>query len=250
MNSIGNVGKKNLISLIIPIFFELLLVTIVGNIDTIMLGYYSDEAVGAIGGITQLLNIQNVIFSFINMATSILTAQFLGARDYKKVKQVISVSLVLNVLLGVVLGGIYLFFWKGLLQKINLPEELVGIGKYYFQMVGGLCILQGIILSCGAILKSHGRPTETLIINVGVNILNILGNSLFIFGWLGMPVLGPTGVGISTVVSRAIGCIVAFYMMCKYCNFTFRKKYIKPFPFRIIKNILSIGLPTAGENLA
>ena len=250
MDSIGNVGKKNLISLIIPIFFELLLVTIVGNIDTIMLGYYSDEAVGAIGGITQLLNIQNVIFSFINMATEILTAQFLGAKDYKRVKQVISVSLVLNVLLGLILGGIYLFFWESLLQKINLPAELIGIGKYYFQMVGGLCILQGIILSCGAILKSHGRPTETLIINVGVNILNIIGNAFFIFGWLGMPVLGPTGVGISTVISRGIGCVAAFYMMCKYCNFTFKKKYIKPFPFKIVKNILSIGLPTAGENLA
>ena len=250
MDSIGNVGKKNLISLIIPIFFELLLVTIVGNIDTIMLGYYSDEAVGAIGGITQLLNIQNVIFSFINMATAILTAQFLGAKDYKRVKQVISVSLVLNVLLGLILGGIYLFFWESLLQKINLPGELIGIGKYYFQMVGGLCILQGIILSCGAILKSHGRPTETLIINVGVNILNIIGNAFFIFGWLGMPVLGPTGVGISTVISRGIGCVAAFYIMCKYCNFTFKKKYIKPFPFKIVKNILSIGLPTAGENLA
>ena len=250
MDSIGNVGKKNLISLIIPIFFELLLVTIVGNIDTIMLGYYSDEAVGAIGGITQLLNIQNVIFSFINMATAILTAQFSGAKDYKRVKQVISVSLVLNVLLGLILGGIYLFFWESLLQKINLPGELIGIGKYYFQMVGGLCILQGIILSCGAILKSHGRPTETLIINVGVNILNIIGNAFFIFGWLGMPVLGPTGVGISTVISRGIGCVAAFYMMCKYCNFTFKKKYIKPFPFKIVKNILSIGLPTAGENLA
>ena len=250
MDSIGNVGKKNLISLIIPIFFELLLLTIVGNIDTIMLGYYSDEAVGAIGGITQLLNIQNVIFSFINMATAILTAQFLGAKDYKRVKQVISVSLVLNVLLGLILGGIYLFFWESLLQKINLPAELIGIGKYYFQMVGGLCILQGIILSCGAILKSHGRPTETLIINVGVNILNIIGNAFFIFGWLGIPVLGPTGVGISTVISRGIGCVAAFYMMCKYCNFTFKKKYIKPFPFKIVKNILSIGLPTAGENLA
>ena len=250
MDSIGNVGKKNLISLIIPIFFELLLVTIVGNIDTIMLGYYSDEAVGAIGGITQLLNIQNLIFSFINMATAILTAQFLGAKDYKRVKQVISVSLVLNVLLGLILGGIYLFFWESLLQKINLPAELIGIGKYYFQMVGGLCILQGIILSCGAILKSHGRPTETLIINVGVNILNIIGNAFFIFGWLGMPVLGPTGVGISTVISRGIGCVAAFYMMCKYCDFTFKKKYIKPFPFKIVKNILSIGLPTAGENLA
>ena len=196
MNSIGSIEKKSLIALTIPIFLELLLVTIVGNIDTLMLGYYSDKAVGTIGGITQLLNIQNVIFSFINMATSILIAQFLGAKDHKRVKQVISVSIVLNISLGIILGGIYLFFWKILLQKINLPEELISIGKNYFQMVGGLCIFQGIILSCGAILKSHGRATETLIINVGVNILNIIGNSLFIFGWLGFPILGPTGVGI------------------------------------------------------
>ena len=188
MNSIGSIEKKSLIALTIPIFLELLLVTIVGNIDTLMLGYYSDKAVGTIGGITQLLNIQNVIFSFINMATSILIAQFLGAKDHKRVKQVISVSIVLNISLGIILGGIYLFFWKILLQKINLPEELISIGKNYFQMVGGLCIFQGIILSCGAILKSHGRATETLIINVGVNILNIIGNSLFIFGWLGFPI--------------------------------------------------------------
>lgn len=250
MNSVANISKKTLFSLTIPIFLELLLVTVVGNIDIIMLGYYSDKAVGAIGGIAQLLNIQNVIFSFINMATAILTAQFLGAKDFKRVKQLISVSLVLNIVLGLALGGIYLFFWRGLLQRVNLPEELVGIGKYYFQMVGGLCVFQGIILSCGAILKSHGRATETLFINVGVNILNILGNGMFIFGWLGMPVLGTTGVGISTVISRGVGCVVAFYMMCKYCNFTFKKKFIKPFPFKIVKNILSIGLPTAGENLA
>ena len=102
MNSIGSIEKKSLIALTIPIFLELLLVTIVGNIDTLMLGYYSDKAVGTIGGITQLLNIQNVIFSFINMATSILIAQFLGAKDHKRVKQVISVSIVLNISLGII----------------------------------------------------------------------------------------------------------------------------------------------------
>lgn len=51
MNSIGNVGKKILIFLIILIFLELLLVIVVGNIDIIMFGYYSDEVVGVIGGI-------------------------------------------------------------------------------------------------------------------------------------------------------------------------------------------------------
>ena len=81
MNSVGSVSKKTLFSLTIPIFLELLLVTVVGNIDTIMLGYYSDKAVGAIGGITQLLNIQNIIFSFINMATAILTVQSFAPKN-------------------------------------------------------------------------------------------------------------------------------------------------------------------------
>lgn len=76
-----------------------------------------------------------------------------------------------------------------------------------------------------------------------------MGNVLFIFGWLGMLVLGLIGVGILIVILRGIGCVVVFYMMCKYCNFIFRKKYIKFFLFKIVKNILLIGLFIVGENL-
>lgn len=246
----SSIKVKSLVSLTIPIFFELLLITIVGNVDTIMLGYYSDKAVGAVGGISQVLNIQNVIFGFINLATSILCAQFIGARNKKRVQEVITVSLIVNLLLGIVMGGIYFIFWRFILEKINLPTELIGMGKLYFQLVGGLCVFQAVTLTCGAVMKSHGNPKQMLFVNIGVNLLNIFGNGVFIFGWFGAPILGPTGVGISTVVSRAIGCIVGFIVMSHYCNFKFRRKFLKPFPFHVIKNILSIGIPTAGENLA
>lgn len=246
----SKIKVKSLVSLTIPIFLELLLITIVGNIDTLMLNHYSDKAVGAVGGISQVLNIQNVIFGFINLATSILCAQFIGARNKKKVQEVITVSLIVNLLLGLLMGALYFGFWELILQKINLPLELVDIGKTYFKLVGGLCVFQAVTLTCGAIMKSHGNPKPMLYVNMGVNILNIFGNGMFIFGWFGMPVLGATGVGISTVVSRFFGCIVGFVVMSKYCHFRFRKKFLKPFPFHIVKNILSIGIPTAGENLA
>lgn len=246
----SKIQVKSLVSLTIPIFFELLLITIVGNIDTIMLGHYSDKAVGAVGGISQVLNIQNVIFGFVNLATSILCAQFIGAKNKRKVQEVITVSLVVNLILGLILGGIYFIFWETILYKIKLPLELIDVGKTYFKLVGGLCVFQAVTLTCGAVMKSHGNPKQMLFVNIGVNILNILGNGMFIFGWLGMPILGPTGVGISTVVSRAVGCVVGFLVMSHYCGFKFRKKFLKPFPFHVIKNILSIGIPTAGENLA
>lgn len=246
----GKIQVKSLMSLTIPIFFELLLVTIVGNVDTIMLGHYSDKAVGAVGGISQVLNIQNVIFGFVNLATAILCAQFIGAKNKRRVHEVITVSLVVNLILGLFMGILYFTFWNTILEKIKLPFELIEVGKNYFKLVGGLCIFQGITLTCGAIMKSHGKPKQMLYVNMGVNLLNILGNGMFIFGWFGVPILGPTGVGISTVVSRAIGCVVGFLVMSHNCNFKFRKKFLQPFPFHVIKNILSIGIPTAGENLA
>jgi len=241
---------KSLMSLTVPIFLELLLVNIVGNIDTIMLGKYSDKAVGAVGGISQVLNIQNVIFGFISLATSILIAQYIGARNRKKIKEVISVSVLFNVALGILMGLIYFVFWNDILIKIKLPTELIGIGKSYFKLVGGLCVFQAVTLTCGAIMKSHGNPKPMLFVNIGVNLLNILGNGMFIFGWFGMPILGATGVGISTVVSRGLGCIVGLIVMMRYCKFRFKKIYLSPFPFNVIKNLLSIGIPTAGENLA
>ncbi|MBQ3436960.1 MAG: MATE family efflux transporter [Fusobacterium sp.] len=243
-----NIKNKSLMALTIPIFLELLLITIVGNIDTIMLGKYSSSAVGAVGGMSQVLNIQNAIFGFINMATTILCAQYLGAKDKKKIKEVITVSLILNVILGLIMGLLYLFFWEFILTKMNLPPELMKIGKGYFKLVGGLCIFQAVSLTCGAVLKSHSFSKEVLFINIGINLLNILGNGMFIFGWLGAPILGTTGVGISTVFSRGLGCIVSFIVMCKYCRYKF--EFLKKFPLNMIKNIFSIGLPTAGENLA
>lgn len=241
-------NSQSLFSLTIPIFLELLLVTVVGNVDTIMLGRFSDQAVGAVGGISQVLTIQNVILSFICLGTSILTAQYLGAQNKNSIIQVISVSIIMNLILGGLLGFFYFFGWEVILTKIKLPSELIVVGKNYFRLVGGLCIFQAITLTCGAVMKSFGNTKQMLFVNIGINLLNILGNGMFIFGWLGSPILGVTGVGISTVFSRFIGAIIAIIVMMRYCHFNL--VHLKNFSLKIAKQILSIGIPTAGEHLS
>ncbi|MGL5623493.1 MATE family efflux transporter [Cetobacterium sp.] len=239
--------KKSLFSITIPIFLELLLVTVVGNIDTIMLGRFSDKAVGAVGGMSQVLLIQNTILSFICLGTTILMAQFIGAKNHKSTKEVIAVSLIMNLFIGLVLGVIYFIGWEWILIKIKLPLALRDMGMNYFKLVGGLCVFQAISLTNGAILKSYGNTKPMLFVNIGVNLLNILGNGMFIFGWMGAPVLGVTGVGISTVFSRFIGAIASVVVMSYFCSFRFED--LKKFTFDKVKKILSIGIPTAGEHL-
>ncbi|WP_418966276.1 MATE family efflux transporter [Cetobacterium sp.] len=239
--------KKSLFSITIPIFLELLLVTVVGNIDTIMLGRFSDKAVGSVGGMSQVLLIQNTILSFICLGTTILMAQFIGAKNHRSTKEVIAASLVMNFFIGAILGLIYFVGWEWILIKIKLPLNLRDIGMDYFKLVGGLCIFQAISLTNGAILKSYGNTKPMLFVNVGVNLLNILGNGMFIFGWLGAPILGVTGVGLSTVFSRFIGAIVSLLVMTNYCKFSIAD--LNRFTLEKVKKILSIGIPTAGEHL-
>jgi putative MATE family efflux protein len=242
-------NQKALLSLAIPIFFELLLVTIVGNVDIIMLGKLSDRAVSTVGGMSQVLNMQNTIFGFISLGTTILISQYIGAKNKKNVHEIITVSLILNLVIGLLLGIVYYLFCNRILLITKLPEDLIPLGINYFKLVGGLCIFQSITLTCGAIMKSYGMPTPMLCVNIGVNLLNIIGNAIFIFGWFGMPVLGVTGVGLSTVISRGIGCVVAVFVTMNFCRFKFRRKFLNPFPFNSIKKLLFIGIPSAGENL-
>ena len=239
--------KKSLFSITIPIFLELLLVTVVGNIDTIMLGRFSDKAVGSVGGMSQVLLIQNTILSFICLGTTILMAQFIGAKNHKSTKEVIAASLLMNLFIGAVLGFVYFIGWEWILIKIKLPLNLREIGMNYFKLVGGLCVFQAISLTNGAILKSYGNTKPMLFVNVGVNLLNILGNGMFIFGWLGAPILGVTGVGLSTVFSRFIGAIISLIVMTNYCRF--KMEDLSKFTLEKVKKILSIGIPTAGEHL-
>ncbi|MGL5058097.1 MAG: MATE family efflux transporter [Fusobacteriaceae bacterium] len=236
--------------LTIPIFLELLLMTVVGNVDILMVSKFSDRAVGVLGGMSQVLYTQNVLFSFISIGTGILVAQYIGAKQNKKINEVIAVSLFLNILLSFVVGGIYFLFSNGILTKIKLSQELLEIGKNYFKLVGGLCIFQAITVTVSAVLRSYGYTKEPLYVSVVVNILNVLGNGMFLFGWLGAPIIGVTGVGIATVFARFIGAIISLYMLLKFTKFKFIKENILPFPKDILRYISKIGVPSGMEHLS
>ena len=243
------VKQSTLIQLTLPIFLELLLMTVVGNIDIIMVSKFSDKGVGVLGGMSQILYTQSVIFSFISIGTGILISQYIGAKKQEKIFEVIGVSLLLNIIISLILGIIYWYFAHDILAKIKLSEELISIGINYFRVVGGICIFQAVTVTASSALRSFGYAKIPLYINVLINLINILMNGMFLFGWMGAPILGVTGVGIATIFSRMIGFIIALSVLKKYCKFSFSLKKYKKFPRDILKYILQIGVPSGAEHL-
>ena len=70
----------SLIRMTWPIFIELLLQMLVGNIDQIMLSHYNETAVAAVGNANQIMNTLILTFSVISLAATILLSQYLGSR--------------------------------------------------------------------------------------------------------------------------------------------------------------------------
>ena len=250
LNKRKNGIKVGLRKLVAPIFIETLLIMMLGAVDTVMLSQYSDEAVAAVGVVNQLVMFAFLIFEIINMGTSVLCSQYLGAKLPQKMVQVVGVSLLLNILIGLGVSAVLYFGAPWLLHMMGLRAELMTYGVSYMEIVGAFAFFQAISLTISASLKSADKAIYPMLVVVVVNVLNIIGNYTLIFGKFGMPALGVEGAAISTAFARGVSMVILFVILFRKHISRFPLKYFRPFPWIELKNLLKIGVPSAGENMS
>jgi putative MATE family efflux protein len=242
--------RKNLARLAVPIFIETLLIMMLGAVDTVMLSQYSDNSVAAVGVVNQLIMFAFLIFEVINIGTSVLCSQYLGARMHKNMVQVVGVSLILNLVFGLFVSAILHYGATSLLSMMGLRPELMEYGVSYMKIVGVFAFFQAISLTISASLRSANKAVYPMMVTVVVNILNIIGNYSLIFGKFGMPALGVEGAAISTAFARGVSMVILFVILFRKHIPRFPLSYFCPFPFVELKNLLKIGVPSAGENMS
>ncbi|SHG26026.1 MATE family efflux transporter [Ornithinibacillus halophilus] len=233
-----------------PIFIEILLHMLMGNADTLMLSQYSDKAVAAVGVSNQILSVVIVMFGFVAQGAAILIAQNLGAENNKTAGKIAVMSISMNLLFSLLLSLGLLIWTRQILGIMDLPSELMGEASSYMQIVGGLIFVQALIMTTGAILRSYGHTKDTMMVTIGMNILNVIGNYFVIFGPFGFPVLGVVGVAYSTAISRFIGFIVLVILLVKRSDGQLNFKSFFRYEKLHVKSLLKIGIPSAGEQLS
>ena len=221
-----------------------------GAVDTIMLSQYSDESVAAVGVVNQIVMFAFLIFEVINIGTSVLCSQYLGAKMQKNMVQVVGVALLFNLVIGLLISAILYSGATTLLGWMGLRPELLKYGIGYMQIVGAFAFFQAISFTISASLRSADKAIYPMMVTVLVNIMNIIGNYSLIFGKLGMPALGAEGAAISTSVARGVSMVVLFVILFRKHIPRFPLYYFRPFPWVELKNLLKVGLPSAGENMS
>ena len=242
--------SRQLTALAGPIFIETLLVMMLGAVDTFMLSRHSDNSVASVGVVNQLMNLVFLLFEVISLGTSILCSQYIGAKRRDKVVQTVGISLLFNLLSGLVISVCLYFFAGSFLKIMGLRPDLMVHGLPYMKIVGGFAFFQAISLSLSASLRSANKAKYPMYVSMVVNVLNIIGNYTLIFGKFGMPALGVEGAAISTSICRFVSVVLLFIILFKKHIPSFPKEYFRPFPWIELKNLLKIGIPSAGEHMS
>lgn len=242
--------KRELVSLTLPILVETLLIMTLGAVDTFMLSRHSDESVAAVGLANQMITFTFIIFEVINLGTSVLCSQYLGARLRDRMETVVGVSLVVNLIMGVaVSAGLYLYASE-ILAAMGLEGSMLAEGVGYMEIVGAFAFFQALQLTLSAVLRSNNKAVYPMMVILVVNCLNILGNYTLIFGKFGAPALGVQGAAISTATCRMVAMVILAVIVFRTTVRRFPAHIFRHWPRQEFRNLMKIGLPSAGEQMS
>lgn len=237
-----------LISLGLPIVIGQIGVIILGFADTLMVGHHSTRELAAASFVNNMFTLA-IIFStgFAYGLTPVVGSLF-GQGKREEAGNALKNSLAANTVLAIVVCAVMFALYLNI-GRLGQPEELLPFMRPYFLVL--LASLPFVLWFNGFKQFTDGI-TDTKVsmwILLGGNLLNIVGNYILIYGKLGMPELGLTGAGISTLVSRivmVVAYLILFFGTSRYEVFRkgFSSGRINRKDFALLNRL---GLPIAGQ---
>lgn len=189
------------------------------------------------------------IFSFLSVGCSIVVAQALGAKNDRLARRVIHASLTFNAILGVSCAVFLYFCGTFVLRLMQVPEALMADSYAYLHILGWALCFDGIGVVMAAILRVYGFAAPVMYVSLLMNLITISGNAIALFGYFGLPNYGLVGVGVSTLAGRLVALVVLCFMLIRLARVRISLAYLFSFHFDMLKKVLAVGLPSAGENL-
>ncbi len=240
--------------LIWPLAVEQLLQISLGMADIVMVSHIGEESVSGVSLVDQINVLLTQIFSALATGGAVVCSQYIGREDKtmaeKTAKQLIYT--ISGIALAILAFG--LLFHRPLLRLIfgQVDAGVMSASQKYFLIT--LFALPGIALynASAALFRSQGNSKISMKIALLVNIINIGGNAIFIYG-LGW---GVEGVALPTLLSRSAAAAVLLVSLYRGKNGNEKAEMaisIKGIAqlrldWHLIGKILKIGIPNGLEN--
>ncbi|MGN1151545.1 MAG: MATE family efflux transporter [Lachnospiraceae bacterium] len=236
--------------LVIPIIIQNLLSAAVNSADVVMLNYVGQSSISAVSLAANYAGVLFMVYYGLGTGASMLSAQYWGKKDLQAIRVVEGIALRFSIVISLCFSAFALFAPELMMKLFTNDAELIAIGAGYLRVMSLTYFCWGIIEIYLSVLRSIGRVTVSMVLNVLAFSLNILLNAVFIFGLFGAPKLGATGVAIATATSRVvelIGCILVS-LFSKDLKLKLSYMFIRN--KTLFKDFLKLSLPALGNDVS
>ncbi len=230
-----------------PIFIETALFMLLGFVDVFILSGYNDLAASAVNTAGQAVSVVTLVFTVISGASAVLISQYLGADKKTDASRIAALSIVLNIISGIIISVVFTFLSGVILSGMGADGDVLKFSSQYLSIVGSTIFLQAFMNAVSVIIRNHGYTRLTMYVTVGINILNAGLDYILVQGLFGVPALGVAGAAWATVFSRFVGAAVMSAVLFTKIEKLSIFKLIFPLPLKDIADIIKIGLPSAME---
>ncbi len=239
----GNMVKA-ILSLAIPIVINNFIQTMYNLTDTFWLGKLGTNEMAAISLVSP---VQNIIINFgagLTLAGSILISQYVGARDIKNAKTMANHVFVCSILLAFICGILCFIFTPSIVNWLGAEDSVNSMGVTYLRVVITDLPFLFMINVFTSVNQAQGDTVRPMQLNMLGIILNMILDPLFImvFKW------GIAGAALATMLAKVPCAVIAIISLFKGKN----KIHVnlKGFRFnsKMIRSIITVGLPTAIGN--
>ena len=248
-------GKKDdfyrqMFKLAIPIIIQNLLSAAVNSSDVIMLNYVGQSAISAVSLAANYSNILFMVYYGLGTGASLLCAQYFGKKNMQAIHAVEGIALRFSIAISALVALAAFTIPQRMLLLFTSDQELIAIGSSYIRIMGITYLCWGVTEIYLAILRSIGRVTISMALNMLAFGLNILLNAVFIFGLFGAPKLGVTGVAIATASSRLIQLIACVIVSLLSKDVKLNPIYMFIRSKTLLNDFIHLSLPALGNDLS
>lgn len=233
--------------LIGPLIIEQILAVTVGMADTMMISAAGEAAISGVSLVDMINNLIINIFAAIATGGAVVCSQLIGSRKRKEACESAGQLLIITVMISAGIMGITILFKRPLLRLFfGSIEEAVMKNALTYLLISALSYpFLALYNSCAALFRSMGNSKISMLISLLMNVINIVGNAVLIFGF-GM---GVAGAAIASLISRMIAAVILFLLVRSPENTIYipKKGWLR-LNGALIKKILNIGIPNGLEN--
>lgn len=239
-------SKKDLKKLIIPLVLEQTLAITVGMADTMMISSVGEAAVSGVSLVDMLNNLIISVLAALSTGGAVVASQFLGAGKRedasRSARQLIYSAGFLTVAaaaLIILLRGPVLRLFFG-----RIEADVMGNALIYLVITACSFPFLAVYNACAALFRSMGNSRITLKVSILMNLINVVGNAVCIYGLR----MGVAGVAVPSLVSRAVAGVVLYLLLKKPGNMIYLARERFHWEWDVVRRILYIGIPSGIEN--